>query len=173
MEHIGTDLMANRAQIITNLLNRYRQIQDTGTDQSDMLIKLKRDAEKQLNKKEMLLEYSLDGAITKDEFRIMNERLEKSLQQTRIKIASIEKNQAMQDDASSQFLKLEQYLKKEIDNNSYPIEVARNLLERIVVLEDSVDEHIKLKVLMRHGEATSVAIVKLNILCDQTDVLCS
>jgi len=170
LKHIGSELLANKRQVIDELMLRYNQAQTDSVNYGENLIKLYREAEKVMAKKESLLDYSLEGAISKDDFKSMNERLEKSLQKTRVEIAQLEKEQEINSNAGTLFKKLERQLTVELEETSLPLDIARNMLERITVSPESTREHVKLRFLMHHGREHPALIEKLNILYRHTEV---
>jgi len=157
---IGEHFIQNKQGIIQSLMNKYKQFDVNNVDYIKDISRLTEERDRQVAKKEKLLELSLDDTITQAEFITMNGRLNESLERISGELDKLKKAQQLANNQESAFADVRKLLEQKIDDSELPLDVAWRMLDHIVVHSDSAKDYLKLSIYMKYGDEVPAHIIK-------------
>lgn len=149
-------IITNKSQIVHLVLE---SIADTAhkMDSSSQIGRLEAQRNQIECKKDKLLELSMEGAITMEEFKERNDRFNSQISAFEEQLHALHLQKQQRKISEVDPALLEKALWEELNfTNGISSEVVVTILDRIVVLEESSDKQIYLEIHLRLGQTASV-----------------
>ena len=173
LERIGCDLLSDKekyVQSIDSLIGLYNRAEKNSVDYEKEIAKVVRDVEKTRAGQDKILELYTDGDIEKDEYLDRSKQLKAKVDKFNLKIDGLKQEQASVIDYGKMLARAREYFNTLAESNAGALEVARKMLDSVVVLNGSTQKDIHIRITMNYGEAFSGTVAKNFILCGKTEV---
>ena len=160
LSRVYKDMFSHKDRIIDEYLSDLEAIQAEDDCQTEL-----ESVQKQISslerKKEKLLELSMDDAITNQEFRQRNDKLNQKIGELETRIEGLKEEIIKNANSKAQISKLRAVLEEQWnDNAEYNCEVTGVVLDRIVVNKIGDKTHLKLDIFLKFGEAYTATLTK-------------
>lgn len=159
-KHVLENIISQKDEIISGLLKLYEKAH-SGHDYTSEIENIKKKQDKIRQKKDKLLELSIDGLITKQEFHERNQELNAQMDKSKSELETIEeeirKNKLVKNNVD--YIKRE--LSKEINFDNNIDDFIKLLIDRVYVSKiDNDRSRIKLDVILNIGNPLEVSVDK-------------
>ena len=164
MEHIGNDLLTNTDKYVKSvdkLLELYAKADSDGTDFSGEIAKISTAIKKNKNKQDKLLELYTEDEINKIDYLEKNTLLKAEAEKLYQQLALINEEQAHANDTGSRLARVRDFFLNLNEDESTAMEVARAMLDKIVILKSSTKTEMKIRITMNYGKAVPSTILQL------------
>ncbi|MDO5556163.1 MAG: recombinase family protein [Clostridia bacterium] len=149
MKQCYNELITNRADIIHDLVKIYSSIATKSSIKQDMA-KCKIEINDILKRKDKLLDLSIAGKISDDEFEKRNNSFNKEIDSLKVKIEDFEKQEEANEEIEKSIEVLRKIIAKELDfENGFNNSIVDSLLDKIEVFSTEQKNVIDLKVHIR------------------------
>lgn len=149
MRQCLSELRVSKSEIIEELLAIYSKAGAT-SQIDDNIKKCKLTIEEIMKRKDKLLDLSINGRITDDEFSVRNERFNQELEQQRTLEKDLEGEKMRMKDLSQSIRVIREAITKEFDFSAgFSIELIDSLLDHIEVCAQQPEQGVHLKVYLK------------------------
>lgn len=161
VRHIIKPLLSNKEKTVKDILELFNE-KEVESNLKNKLGVLEKQIKDIFKRKDRLLDLSTDGAITQSEFKVRNEKFNKEIDNL------MAEKEVLQNTVMNNSTIIAEEIEKKVvkELESYPkitVEMANSLLEKIVVLTDSVKENINLEIKSKLLDKPSFFTVNRNL----------
>lgn len=149
MRQVLEELSVNKAEIVHELIQIYQSIGNESRTEED-IAKSKVEIDGILKRKDKLLDLSIDGRISDDEFAQRNDRFNEEIDRLRLRLAELEAEKLKNQDMLQSINVLRQAITKELSfTDGFSIGVIDSLLDRIEVHPQEEKNVVQLSVFLK------------------------
>jgi len=162
LEHIGNDLLKNRGKYVKSvdeLIEMYEQSKKSTVNFPLELAKVSKEIEKAKKKRDKVLELYTDGDIEKSDYLESRDRLKSEIDKLTDKFNTLKDEQAKATNSSETLNQVKDFFKNFSDNGKGALEVAREMLDKVVILKGSTKEDTRLRITMKYGETVPCTLI--------------
>lgn len=142
----------NKEEIIEDLLNKYKRL-NFGKDYGIDIIKIEEKIKGIQTKKDKLLELTIKGLVSDEEFYKRNEELNKEIAGQQTKLQKLKGEKEKLSSIEDNMKKIKKTLEKEININESIEDLIKLLVDKIYVSKiEENRKHIKLEIYLKIGE---------------------
>lgn len=173
LEYIGKDLLDNREKYvkqIEGLIDLYRRANQDATDYDVEISKLNARIEKAKKAQNKLLKLYTDDKIEEEQYLRQNNQEQVTIKKLMEQVITFKAKQSATDSPEMMLDEVRTFLSGYAEQGLGAIDVAREMLDTVLVLKGSTRENIKLRITMKYGEQKLATILRTNILYGATEV---
>jgi DNA invertase Pin-like site-specific DNA recombinase len=155
LEHIGNDLLKNRERYVKSideLIELYEQSRKSNVNFPLELSKISKEVEKAKKKQDKLLELYTDGDIEKSSYLESRDRLKAEIERQTKKFNELKEEQTKALNSGDTLNQVREFFMNFSDEGKGALEVARAMLESIVILRGSTKQDVRLRITMKYGD---------------------
>ena len=143
------ELIINKTDIIHELIQLYTSL-GSGAKTDEDIARCKTGIDDILRRKDKLLDLSIDGRISDEEFSLRNERFNGEIEQFRCRLQELESEKLKNQDMMQSIELLRQAITKELDfTNGFSVGVIDALLDHIEVAATDDKNRVEVKVYLK------------------------
>ncbi|MCL2860492.1 MAG: recombinase family protein [Oscillospiraceae bacterium] len=163
MNYIGEELLSDKNKhilSINNLISLYEKAGNGNVDFSKEIVKITKEIDKIVIKKEKLLDLYTDEEMEKTDYLSSNSNLCEKERKLKEKIKRIKDDEKKSTDIVLILKNTRTFLENITNSDLKPLEIAQEMLQKVIVCKESTKGKIKLKIKMNYGDVVPTTIIK-------------
>lgn len=149
MRLVLEELSIDKTDILHGLMEIYRSVGSGGKTEEE-IARCKTDMESILKRKDKLLDLSIDGRISGEEFSLRNDRFNQEIERLRIRLGELEEEKRKNQDMLQSIEVLRQAITRELSfEDGFSVGVVDTLLDRIQVHPQEEKNVVKVSVYLK------------------------